>query len=312
VSTEPIRATAVQDSSSPWVMQAVGFRQAGTVPDFAISATPPAASVVAGSTATYTVSVSAVAAFNNVVTLTCSGLPLGTSCTYTPPTVTVGATTVTSALTIATTAATPAATSTVTVTGTFGALTHDTSVSLTVTAPPPADFTIAAGALTPATVTAGTPSTSTITIAALNGFTGAVALTCSVAPVVTRGPTCAFNPASVTNGAGTSVLTVSTTAATVASLAPHSSGLFYAMLLPIGGLALLGTGLTSRKKKLWGFVLGCLLFSTLIILPACGGSGSSGGGGGGHPGTPAGTYTVTVTGTSGSLTHTATASVIVQ
>ena len=106
------------------------------------------------------------------------------------------------------------------------------------------------------------------------------------------------------------MLTVSTTAAVTASLAPHSIGLFYAMLLPIGGLALLGAGITSRKRKVGSFLLGCLLFSTLTILPACGGSGSSGGGG--HPGTPAGTYTVTVTGTSGSLTHTATASVTVQ
>lgn len=84
------------------------------------------------------------------------------------------------------------------------------------------------------------------------------------------------------------------------------------MLLPIAGLALLGTGLTSRKKRLFGFLLGCVLFSTLIILPACGGSSSSGGGGGGHPGTPAGTYTVTVTGTAGSTIHMATVTVAVN
>ncbi len=411
-----INATAIQDSSTNWIMQAVAFKQAVAVPDFTIGVTPPnTATVAAGSPATYTVSVAAVNGFNSVVTLTCSGLPLGTSCAFNPPAVTAGPTAVTSVLTITTTAATPPATSTVTATGTFGSLSHDTTVSLTVTADfaiaatalspasvvagtsatstvtitptsgftgtvtlscgsiiptgtnnptcafvpptitgsgtstltvstvaltspvaytvtitgtsgalnhsttgsltvtaPAADFTIAATALAPATVAAGASSTSTVTIAPAPGtsFNSAVALTCSVAPVVKRGPTCALNPASVANGSGTSVLTVSTTAATTASLTPHSRGVFYAMLLPIAGLAFLGTGITSRKKKLWGFLLGCLLFSTLIILPACGGSGS--GGGGGHPGTPAGSYTVTVTGTSGSLTHTATASVTVQ
>ena len=40
-------ATAVQDSSANWVMQAVAFRQAGTVPDFTISVTPPNTATVA-------------------------------------------------------------------------------------------------------------------------------------------------------------------------------------------------------------------------------------------------------------------------
>lgn len=305
-----INATATQDSSTDWVMQAVGFRQAGTVLDFGISITPPAsATVVAGNPATYTISVSPINGFNSPVTLTCSGLPLGTSCAFVPATVTPGATAVTSTLTITTTSVTPAATSTVTVTGAFNSLSHDTTVSLTVTTAP--DFTISAAALSPASVAAGGSATSTVTIAPINAFAGAVSLTCSVAPAATRGPTCSLSPASVAGGSGSSTLTVSTTPATTALLAPSSRGLFYAMCLPIAGLALFGTGVTSRRKKLWGFLAGCLVFSSLMILPACGG-GSSPGGGGGHPGTPAGTYTVTVTGTSGALTHTTTASLTVH
>ena len=60
-----------------------------------------------------------------------------------------------------------------------------------------ADFTITASALAPASVTPGASATSTITITLANGFNAAVALTCSVAPAETRGPTCAFNIASV-------------------------------------------------------------------------------------------------------------------
>jgi ABC-type transporter Mla subunit MlaD len=39
-----------------------------------------------------------------------------------------------------------------------------------------------------------------------------------------------------------------------------------------------------------------MVLATIIVLPACGGGGNSGGGGNGTPGTPAGTYTITVTG----------------
>jgi hypothetical protein len=293
-----------------WVIQAVAFK---LTPDFTLNATAlTPASVAAGSSATSTVSVAPLNGFTTGVALSCSITPVVASpptCAFVPTSIPGG--TGNSALTVNTTAATPAGGYTVTVNG-VGSVTHTKALSMTVTAAAVSDFTMTAGALAPTTIAPGAASTSTITIAPVNGFTAAVALTCTVAPSATRGPTCAFNPASVTGGTGTSVLTVSTTAATTSSLERRSRGIFYAMLLPIAGLALLGTGFTSRKKRFFGFLLGCLLFSTLIILPACGGSSSSGGGGGGHPGTPAGTYTVTVTGTSGSTTHTATASVTVN
>jgi hypothetical protein len=119
----------------------------------------------------------------------------------------------------------------------------------------------------------------------------------------------------VAGGSGTSTLTVTTVAA-VASLRPNRGrSIFYAMLLPLGGLTILGAGYTSRRRKLLGLLLVCLLMSGLIFLAACGG-GSGGGGGGGNgggtPGTTQGAYTVTVTGTAGTLTQAESLAVTVQ
>jgi hypothetical protein len=60
-----------------------------------------------------------------------------------------------------------------------------------------------------------------------------------------------------------------------------------------------------------------LLFSIADGLLACGGGGSGaggggGGGGGGNAGTTAGTYSITVTGTSGAITETGAVTLTVQ
>jgi hypothetical protein len=74
------------------------------------------------------------------------------------------------------------------------------------------------------------------------------------------------------------------------------------MLMPILGITLAGQGFgtnRTRRKKLFGLLMLGLMLASLLLMPACGGSNSSSGGGG-STGTPAGTYTITVTGTSGS------------
>lgn len=78
-----------------------------TVTDFTVpSPSPTSTTIIPGQSATYTVTVgSNYGAFNNPVTLACSGLPALSTCTFNPPTVTPGAASATSTLTITTTAA---------------------------------------------------------------------------------------------------------------------------------------------------------------------------------------------------------------
>jgi hypothetical protein len=292
-----------------WVMQSVAFKLAAP-PDFTIAASALSPGTIPqGDSATSTVTVAPLSGFTGSVALTCGITPVVTpppTCSFNPTPVPNGSGT--SVLTVTAGAATPLGLFNVTVTGTSGSLTHNKSLSLMVTG---SDFTVAASAFSPATISAGASGTSTITIATQNGFNGSVALSCSaITPVVTRAPTCSFNPTPVAGGAGTSTLTVSTTAATTASVVPQSKGIFFAMWLPIGGLAVLGAGCTSRRRKFLAPFLICLMLSGLIFMAACGGDSSSGGGG--HLGTPAGTYTITVSATSGSLTHTVPVTVIVQ
>jgi hypothetical protein len=181
------------------------------------------------------------------------------------------------------------------------------------------DFTITVGALSPASVSPGASATSTVTITALNAYNNTINLACSVSGGGAPEPTCALNGTSTT-GSGTSALTVSTTGASAAMSRP--SEFFYAMWLPIAGMALVGVGFSSartRRKKLLGFLMIGMVMTALFLMPACGGGSSSGGGGGGGGGcagcTPAGNYTVTITGTgtdAGTTTHSTTVTLTVN
>jgi len=157
-------------------------------------------------------------------------------------------------------------------------------------------FTVSVGAVSPSAIGRGSTGTATITVTS-TGASGSVNLGCSVSTAATP-PTCSVSPTSVnlaTNGSQTSTLTITTVKT---ALSPGASA---ALWLPVPGLALAGAGLLSvpmKKRKLLAMVLGCLAFTGLMLMMACGsGNVGGGGGGGGGGGTTTGSYTVTVTGT---------------
>ncbi|HEY6293538.1 MAG TPA: choice-of-anchor D domain-containing protein [Terriglobia bacterium] len=96
----------ITDNASPFP-QVIALSGVGS--SFSLSVLPGSNSVSAGQSATYGVTVSGVYGFSQVVSLGCSLLPLGASCSFSPATVTPGATTpATSTLTVTTTGASAA------------------------------------------------------------------------------------------------------------------------------------------------------------------------------------------------------------
>src|SRR4030095_15174182 len=93
---------------------------AASLPDFAISATPGTQTVTPGGTATYTVTAVALNGFGDAMDLAVTGLPVNATATFTPASVVEGGV---ATLTVTTSADTPPGSSTLTITGTSGALT---------------------------------------------------------------------------------------------------------------------------------------------------------------------------------------------
>jgi len=189
--------------------------------------------------------------------------------------------------------------------GLFAAITPDTSTT--------PDFTISALPQT-LTITAGSPANFTVTLGGLNGFNSAISLSCSGEP---GGTSCKFTPASVSPASGataTSALSIATNGNPYRP--PYSVGAKLAFLLPVSGLGLLGIVLASKpsrhgngKNNLLRVAAGSFgLAMTLAILLGASGCGYS------RPqsGTQRATYTVMITGTSGTISHSTPVTLTVQ
>jgi hypothetical protein len=191
-------------------------------------------------------------------------------------------------------------------------------VNLVVAAAPAPDFSLSSSP-TSLSVAPGASGQSTITISPSGGLNpSTVALTCSISTTLSPAPTCSLGAISVANNTGTSMLTVATTGAQ-AALAPapeHGSRWLLALGLLMPAMLLGAASFnTAGRRKFLGVCLIFLAMSGCLLQAACGGSGSNSTPPPTtktNPSTPAGTYTVTITGNASGEQHTTSVSLTVQ
>jgi hypothetical protein len=182
-------------------------------------------------------------------------------------------------------------------------ITHSQAVNFTALPVQSFDFTLSA---TPSNVSvvAGNPALYSLDVSPTTGtFPSNVTFTCSTPAALT---TCAFSPTQLSSGSGDSVLTM--TVSTTARI-PGSAKVALTLMvtLPFAGMFRVGQQMSTAmapSKTLRRIVATLLLLLSILSCASCsGGLQGSGVGGSGSPGTLTGMYSLTVTATSGSVTH---------
>ncbi len=325
----PATGTVTINDDGPGSPRIVQLNGEG-IADFALEL--GASSGVAGGQAQYTIYASPVygapAGTDTLdINLSCSGVAPAACSFSNNPIAINGTVTNTTTLTVSNLSAVSGRSLSFSVVGTQGTQTY--SLPITISQIPP-DFTlgVASGQASSENVTAGGAASYTISLSPQGGFNQAVTFFCSGAPAQA---TCSVSPNPVTldgSNSVTATVSVKTTARSATPGGhrpdgPRGFGL-NGRALPLGLLALLAALMTAvmlsgrfapslgRNQRAWA------RFSVIVLLAllwvTCGGGAVSGGGGGSsqQTGTPAGTYTLTVSGASGSLTHTTTVKLTVQ
>jgi Subtilase family len=310
------------------------YQWLATTPDFTSSISPSSADTAAGGAVSYTVSVSPVNGFTGDVSLTLSGLSESqASWSISPPVISGGSGS--AQLTVSTATSIAAGTYPLTITATSGATVHSAAATLVVTAPP--DFSLSATPTSP-NVVAGAGATYTVGVASLNGFADDVALSLTGLPsgvgkasfspqviaaagssqlTVTTLPTAPGGtyPLTITGTAGGVTHTVAVTLVVSAldfalSVSPSSVTIFRRQSAKYTvGVSVVGGSVGNVSLTVAGLPTG----TTAVFSPnPVGSPGSSTLTVQTTSSTRSGTYTLRITGTSGSLVHKATATLTVR
>jgi subtilisin family serine protease len=306
-----------------------------SAPDYTLGVSPPETTIAAGGAATYQVSVAPVNGFSGDITLSVSGLPATqASWSFSPPVVTGGSGS--AQLSVATAATIAPGSYPLTISAVSGALTRTVAAQLVVTGPP--DFALG---VAPAArdVVAGSIGIYAISVTATNGFAGVVDL--RVAGLPSAVGDASVTPASV-DTAGTATLTITTLGSAPAGTYPltvtgtsgstsHSVAITL-VVTPKPDFALSASPSSNtvlrRQSASWtvsgtavgGFagvvalsIAGLPAGSSASFTPsAITGSGASTLRVSTTGQTARGTFTLRITGTSGSLVHQATVTLVVR
>jgi uncharacterized protein (TIGR03118 family) len=186
--------------------------------------------------------------------------------------------------------------------GLLAGITNGTTAGST----PTYGFSTSAGA---ATVAAGNSTTATVSVVSANGFSGAVSLACNGLPAAA---TCAFSQSPINvsaNGVATGTVTIQTAKGTAGlRLRPRhnalAAGIAFALMLPFAWLG----GVRRRREALPRLLCGMVVFAAMAgFVSGCSDDSTKP-----TPSTPAGTSTVSIAATAGSITQTSTFALTVQ
>jgi uncharacterized membrane protein len=295
-------------------------------PDFGLSGSPASQTVAASGSTSYGVTINPANGFAGAVTLSVSGLPTGATGNFNTNPATTSST-----LAVTTSASTPTGTYTLSITGVSGSLTHTATVTLVVTAAP--DFALS-GSPASQTVAASGSTSYGVTINPANGFAGAVTLSVSGLPTGATGnfntnPATTSSTLAVTTSASTPTGTYTLTITGVSGSLTHTATVTL-VVTAAPDFALSGSPasqtVSSGASTSYGVTISPTNgFAGAVTLSVSGLPTGATGSFNPNPATttstlsvttsastPAGTYTLTITGVSGSLTHTASVTLVVN